>query len=77
MRWIVAAQFGLIGCVLGLVAADRLDSRFTGVCVLSGGAWFAILGAVLGGAGDIARAIRESGHAPQAGGKSGRGSPEV
>ena len=73
MRWALALWFGFLGCVLGMVAADKLDSRFTGVCVLSGGAWFAIFGAVLGGAGDIARAIRETGHPPSAGGKSGRG----
>ena len=66
MRWILTLLFGFVVCLLALVAADRLDSRFTGVCVLSGGAWFAILGAVLGGARDVARAIRESGQSQAA-----------
>ena len=43
------AVFGLFGCVLTLVAADRLDSKLTGVCVLGGGTGFAIL--VLSSAG--------------------------
>ena len=77
MRWVAATILGLIGCVLGLVVADRLSSHVTGVCVLGGGASLAILGAVLGGAGDIARAIRESGAPPRTGGNAGRGSPDA
>ena len=72
MRWILALVFALVGCGLGVVTADRLDSRVGSLCTLGGGVSFAILGAVLGGAGDIARAIREVGLPGQAGASSGR-----
>jgi hypothetical protein len=61
MRWVLAAVFGFVGAGLGMLVADKLDSRVGAVCTLGGGVGFALLGAVLGGAGDIVRAVRESG----------------
>jgi hypothetical protein len=74
MRWVLAAAFGVGGCGLGMVAADRLDSRVGSVCTLGGGVSFALLGAVLGGAGDIVRAIRET---ASPGRTSGRPTPDA
>jgi len=60
--WILAASFGIIGAVLGKIATDGAGvGSASPLWALSGGAWFAILGAILGGTADIVSAIN-SGH---------------
>lgn len=58
---VLAVLFGLIGMGLGPAAAS--GSGMTSVqplWLLSGGAWLAILGAVLGGTADIVQAITDA-----------------
>ena len=56
--WIMTLVLGLVGAGLGAVAASGAGvTSLQPVWALSGGAWFGILGAVLGGTGDIVRAI--------------------
>ena len=59
--WTLALVFGLIGIVMGKFAVDGagLTSQSPLWC-FSGGAWGAILGAVLGGTQEITAAIRGS-----------------
>jgi hypothetical protein len=59
--WTLALAFGLIGILMGKFAVDGagLQSQSPLWC-FSGGAWGAILGAVLGGTLEITAAIRET-----------------
>jgi hypothetical protein len=60
MRWVLAILFGLIGYGIGFAITSHTDSTVQkGVPILVG-ALLAILGAVLGGASDIVRAIHET-----------------
>ena len=59
--WGYAVTFGAIGAGLGVVAASGAGvTSAQPLWALSGGAWLAILGAILGGAADIVQAIGES-----------------
>jgi hypothetical protein len=59
--WILALVLGLVGAGLGAVAASGAGvTSLQPVWALSGGGWFAILGAVLGGSRDIVRAIEQT-----------------
>jgi hypothetical protein len=60
MRWVLAILFGLIGFVLGKSLTGRPEEGTIeyGVPVVVG-SLLAILGAVLGGASDIIRALNE------------------
>jgi len=62
LAWTCASIFGIIGAVLGKVAADGAGvTSASPLWALSGGAWCAILGAILGGTSDIVRAIAQTG----------------
>jgi hypothetical protein len=59
--WGFAVIFGVIGAGLGAVAASGAGvTSAQPLWALSGGAWLAILGAILGGTADIVQAIGES-----------------
>ena len=59
--WVLALVFGLIGMALGAWAASGAGATSAQpLWTLSGGVWFAILGAILGGTIDIVEAITES-----------------
>jgi hypothetical protein len=60
--WVFSAVFAAIGAALGTVAASGAGvTSAQPLWALSGGAWLAILGAVLGGTADILRAVTEAG----------------
>jgi len=59
--WPLTVLFGAIGAALGAWAASGAGvTSAQPLWALSGGAWAAILGAVLGGAMDIVRAVRDT-----------------
>jgi hypothetical protein len=63
MRWFLAFTFGLLGAGAGfliIVADERAPGRWA-LPLLAGGI-FATLGAVIGGTGDIVRALRRGRH---------------
>jgi len=58
--WKLGFSFGGVGALLGLWAASGAGiTSLQPVWALSGGAWFAIFGAILGGVADVVQAIQK------------------
>jgi hypothetical protein len=61
VSWVLALALGALGAGLGAWAASGAGvTSAQPLWALSGGAWFAILGAVLGGVIDVVQAIKAS-----------------
>ncbi len=58
--WLLAAVFGTVGLLLGKFVSSNVGNNYESVLMVGGAVTFGILGAILGGVGDIVLAIRSN-----------------